>query len=95
MEEEEKGRNLIILATTLVLLAGSLRLYMDGAEPTAAPTEVVTAVEAARQCDLNSIQLGDLRLGCQTAATRPDTRMFTTNGSTISRGTAKFVIVGN
>ena len=93
MEEDEPGRNLIILATTLILLAGSLRLYIDNREQDV--VAFVSAVEAVAYCDANSINLVGIRFGCQTPDVVLDTRVPEASDGVSRLGAAKFIAIDN
>ena len=86
------GRVYIFGAAALLFLMGSFSFYDDMQDENAAPTKVVTQAAAVAECDQNAIELGDMRLGCQTN-TGKDVRVRRLEPSTssITGGGAKFV----
>lgn len=81
---ELTGRTYIFVGATLLLLAGSLRLYSEVAE--GSPDTLTTFGAGVAACDAKSIELGDRRLGC-TRAGDVRVRDFTrSSGSTLGGG---------
>lgn len=93
---EDSGRNYIMLATALIVLAGAYHHHVTIDEQTAGPSQVITQAAASSQCDQNAIQLSRVRLGCNMgnggdARVRDHTR---TTSDEVKRGTSKTIILG-
>ncbi len=96
---ELTGRTYIFFAAILVLLVGTTNLYEQAKEENAAPGMVVTRAAATAECDQNSVELGDMRLGCQ-SNTGKDVRVrrltsSSPSSSALTGGGAKFVSATN
>lgn len=93
---ELSGRTYIFCAATLVLLAGTGKLYEEARQDSATPGMIKTRAAAAAECDRNAVEVGEMRLGCQ-AKTGNDVRVrrITSGGSSSFGGGAKFVSAFN
>lgn len=59
---ELTGRTYIFFAATLILLAGSVRLYSEVSA--ASPRQVNTVGAKMASCDARAVELANRRLGC-------------------------------
>ena len=89
---ELDGRLYVLIGTALVLLTGIYGLYDDIQKENADPTKVMTRSAAIAECDQKAIEIGDMRLGCQTnSGNDVRVRRIETSSGSIFSGGAKFV----
>lgn len=79
------GRKYIILSAALILVAATLRMYVDKHGDGGLLT---TMGQSVAKCDSRSIQLSQARIGCQRNSS-------IAIGSTFARGSAKAIQVGD
>ena len=90
---ELTGRTYIFFAATLVMLGGAVNHYDQLTEDSADPSMVVTQAAAYAECDRNSLDFGDFRVGCHHGNKDTRVRRFTPDRVSVgnSGGGVKFV----